>query len=75
MSQTTFSNMSSPDLMITIQAYAYMKNKINERLMIIQTYNFGGKKIIEEIESLKLKLSRLNELAEALITEYDKRET
>ena len=74
MSQTTFSNMSNPDLLITIQAYAYMQEELSKRMMTIQAIPLDDEMLKNELEILQLKLTRVNELTEALVNEYDKRE-
>lgn len=74
MSHTTFSNMSNPDLLITIQAYTYMQEELSMRMMTIKTIPIDDEMLKNELEILQLKLTRVNELTEALVQEYDKRE-
>lgn len=70
MSATTFSNMSNPDILLSIQAYTYMKLKLTDRLIIIG----DAVTITEERETIHIKISRINELVDALVNEYAKRD-
>jgi hypothetical protein len=74
MSHTTFSNMSNPDLLITIQAYAYMACQIKDRMEFIKNIKVLDDLFIAEADILQIKLTRVTELSEALVNEYDKRE-
>ena len=70
MSATTFSNMSNPDILLTIQAYTHMKLKTTEHLISIQDHV----EMKDEIEKCHSKIARLSQLVDALLGEWDKRD-
>ncbi len=69
MSTTTFGNMSNPDLLFTLQAYNYMKLKINDRMMEI----LEGEEHATERSKLCAKNARIDELIKAILEENNKR--
>ena len=71
MSATTLSNMSDPDILLTIQAYTFMKVKLNERLILIQEHDDYLK---DNIDNCRIKIARIDQLVNALLNEWTKRE-
>jgi hypothetical protein len=65
MSGTTFSNMSSPDILLTIHAYTFMQTAIKLRIEMLNDQ--------VEIYRCEIKLERLDQLIDALLDEYMKR--
>ena len=72
MSNTTFSIMSNPDLLITLQAYNYMKLKINDRILEIKDSTRQIDK--NELSLLGDKNARVDQLVQAILDETAKRE-
>ncbi|MEI7723451.1 MAG: hypothetical protein WCK09_00245 [Bacteroidota bacterium] len=70
MSATTFSNMSDPDILLSVQAYTIMKLDLENKLLL-----YGDRpKYLDESESAKNKIARLNQLVDALQNEWTKRD-
>lgn len=70
MSATTFSLMSNPDLLLTIEAYTYMLDRFSNRMISI----WDDEKKMRERDHLYNTVKRINELIDALNAEYSKRE-
>jgi hypothetical protein len=71
MSNTAFSMMGMPDIMITVQAYTYMKLKLTDRLLEI-----GDNPVYRaEIDSIHTKISRVDILINVLLNEFTNHNT
>ena len=64
--------MSNPDLLITLQAYNYMKLKINDRILEIK--DSTGQIDKNELSLLGDKNARVDQLVQAILDETAKRE-
>lgn len=66
--------MSNPDLLLTIQAYSYMLMMFNKRLSQLNHIPEDIDHVKQERNLLITKVTRVEQLSNALIEEYDKRE-
>ena len=70
MSATTYSNMSNPHILISIQAYTHFKLKLTDRLIIT-----GDQPAVDqEKEIIRAKVAILDQLIDACVNEYAKRD-
>ncbi len=75
---TVFSNMSDPDIMLTIRAYTLLKMSLENGIQRIPNGNEEGiddliDKITEENKQQLAEINRLDELTNSLINEWQKR--
>lgn len=66
---TTFSNLSNPDIILTIHAYVNLKKQLKAKLEIQEPYHIFD----EENKMLIQQIARLDHLVDSLINEWEKR--
>lgn len=72
MSATTFSNMSTPDIIISLEAYCLMHHSYTVREDFLLQCRPGITDLLSEVRKA---LQRVDELIDALLNEYFKRQT